>query len=44
MEPCDTPARISTQDEQWPFETALYFLLINKSISVLVVKSPHIPF
>ena len=43
MEPCRTPARISTQEEHWPFKTTLCFLLVKKSFSILI-KSPHIPF
>ena len=31
MKPCDTSARISTQDEHRPFKTTLCFLLVKKS-------------
>ena len=43
MEPCGTAARLSTQDEHWPFKNTVYFLLVKKSFSILI-KSPHIPF
>ena len=43
MEPGDTTARISTQEEYWPFRTTLCFLLVKKSFSILIM-SPHIPF
>ena len=33
MEPCGTPARISTQKEHWSFKTILCFLLVKKSFS-----------
>ena len=43
MEPRGTPALISNQDEHWPFKTILCFLLVKKSLSILI-KSPHISF
>ena len=30
MEPCGTPARMSTQEEHLPYKTALCFLMIKK--------------
>ena len=43
MESCGTPARISTQEEHWPFKTTccFLFLLVKKSFIVLI-RSPHI--
>ena len=43
MEPCGTPAPISTQEEHWPFKNLFCFLLVKKSFDMLI-KSPHIPF
>ena len=43
MEPCGTPAHISSQGKYWPFKTTLFFLLVKKSFSILN-KSPHIQF
>ena len=37
MEPCGTPAQISTQDEQRPFKNTFCFLLVKKSFSVLIL-------
>ena len=34
MEPCGTPARISTQEEHWPFKTTLWlFVLCGKFLN-----------
>ena len=36
MEHCGTPVRMATQDEHWPFKTALCFLLVKNLFSMLV--------
>ena len=43
IEPCGTPARVSTQEEHWPFKIILCFLLVKKPFSISI-RSPRIPF
>ena len=43
MDPCGNPARISIQEEHWPFKSTPCFLLVMKSFRILI-KSRHIPF
>ena len=40
METWSTPARISTQDKHWLFQTILCFLLVKKPF-IILIKSPQ---